>query len=162
MQGRAADAGFLIAQLVHDLGLESVALGPAAVHAHEHLGPVARLGAAGAGLDAEVGVAGVLGAAEHRLELEFAQALLYARQLGFQLALQAVVLFGQLRKGFEVACGGLQFFVRLDEAVERLQLLDYLLGFFLVVPEVGLPHLFGEAVAEGGFAGDVKDCPGAG
>ena len=34
------------------VGLEAVLFGPAGVHAHEHLRPIARLGAAGAGLNA--------------------------------------------------------------------------------------------------------------
>ena len=38
---------------VDDLGLEARALRPAQVHAHEHLRPVLRLGAAGAGMDGE-------------------------------------------------------------------------------------------------------------
>ena len=50
--------------------LEAVPLRPAHVHPHEHLGPVLRFGAAGSGMDREHGVAAVLGALQHRLELE--------------------------------------------------------------------------------------------
>ena len=39
--------------------LVAVLLGPAHVHAHQHLGPVLRLGAAGAGVDFDVAVVGV-------------------------------------------------------------------------------------------------------
>ena len=49
---------------------EAVPLGPAHVHAHQHLGPVLRLGAAGAGMDREERVAPVVGTLQHRLELE--------------------------------------------------------------------------------------------
>ena len=45
--------GLLALLLVDDLGLEPMALGPAEVHPEEHLGPVGRLGAAGAGADRE-------------------------------------------------------------------------------------------------------------
>ena len=55
--GRALDAGLLALQLVEDLGPGSVALGPAQVHAQEHLGPVGGLGAAGAGADGQDRVA---------------------------------------------------------------------------------------------------------
>ena len=41
------------------LHLVAVLLGPAHIHAHQHLGPVLRLGAAGAGVDLDVGVVGV-------------------------------------------------------------------------------------------------------
>ena len=47
----ALEAGLLALELVDDLGLEPVALRPAQVHPQEHLGPVGRLGAAGAGAD---------------------------------------------------------------------------------------------------------------
>ena len=53
--------------------LEAVPLGPADVHAHEHLGPVLRLGAAGARMDGQEGIAAVVGAPQHGLELEAGQ-----------------------------------------------------------------------------------------
>ena len=49
----ALEAGLLALGLVDDLGPEAVALRPAEVHPEEHLGPVGRLGAAGAGADRE-------------------------------------------------------------------------------------------------------------
>ena len=58
--------------------------------------------------------------------------------------------------------GGLQFLVGLEQAVERLELSDDLLGLFGVVPEVGLAHLGVELFALGLFAGDVKESPAAG
>ena len=47
----ALDAGFLARLQVDDFPLEAAALDPPQVHAHEHLGPVLRLGAAGARMD---------------------------------------------------------------------------------------------------------------
>ena len=47
----ALEPGLLAFLLVDDLGREAVALGPAEVHPQEHLGPVGRLRAAGAGAD---------------------------------------------------------------------------------------------------------------
>ena len=49
------------------LDLVAVALGPARVHAQQHLGPILALGAAGAGVDFEIGVVGVGLAREQRL-----------------------------------------------------------------------------------------------
>ena len=49
--------GLLAGLEVEDLGAEAVALGPAQVHAQQHLGPVAGVGAAGAGVDRDDGVA---------------------------------------------------------------------------------------------------------
>ena len=48
VDGGALDARLLALELVHDLGPEPVPLGPAEVHPEQHLGPVGRLGAAGA------------------------------------------------------------------------------------------------------------------
>jgi len=46
-----------------------VALRPAQVHAQEHLGPIAGVGAPGAGVDGNDGVGGVVLAAEHATQL---------------------------------------------------------------------------------------------
>ena len=48
---RRLDAGLLGVGRVEDLGRVVVALGPAQVHPHQHLGPVGGVGAAGAGVD---------------------------------------------------------------------------------------------------------------
>jgi hypothetical protein len=53
----------------------AVALGPARVHALEHAGPVLALGAAGAGIDLDIGVVGVGLAGEQRLDLVLLGAL---------------------------------------------------------------------------------------
>ena len=60
----------LVARLeVDELALEAAALGPAQVHAQQHLGPVLRLGAAGAGVNRDDRVLAVVLAAEHLLGL---------------------------------------------------------------------------------------------
>ena len=65
------------AGLFEILDLVAVLLGPARVHAQQHLGPVLALGAAGAGMDFEEGVVAVGLAGQQRLELA-------ARRLGLQ------------------------------------------------------------------------------
>ena len=55
LDGHALEARLLALLLVDDLGREAVPLGPAQVHPQEHLGPVGRLGAAGAGADRQDG-----------------------------------------------------------------------------------------------------------
>ena len=89
-------------------------LGPAGVHAHEHLGPVAGVGAAGAGLDAEKGVGPVLRAGHHRLEFECLEPRLGLGQFRFELGLEAGILVGQFGHRLEVVDAGGQFLVRLD------------------------------------------------
>src|SRR4029079_1820587 len=51
VDGGALDPGLLALLLVDDLGPVAMALGPAEVHPQQHLGPVGRLRAAGAGAD---------------------------------------------------------------------------------------------------------------
>ena len=75
----ALDAGFLAVGHVHDLDLVLPLLGPADVHAHEHVGPILALRAAGAGMDFEKRVVPVRLAGEQRLDLT-------ARGLGLHAA----------------------------------------------------------------------------
>ena len=78
------------------------------------------------------------GPLEHGAQLEVVEPLLERRQLALQLGLEAGVLLGQFDQGLQVAGGGVQLLVGLEQAVERLELADDLLGLLRVVPEVGL------------------------
>ena len=53
------DAGLFALALFHQLHFVAVLFGPAHVHAHQHLGPVLRLGAAGAGVQFDVAVVAI-------------------------------------------------------------------------------------------------------
>ena len=68
-QRRRLDAGLLAVMDFHDLDLEIVPLRPARIHPQQHLRPVLALGAAGAGMDFEIGVVGVGLAREQRFDL---------------------------------------------------------------------------------------------
>src|ERR1700730_14799931 len=68
LDGYAFKAGFFTFTIVVDLGAELVAFGPAHVHAEEHLGPVLRIDAAAARVNAQDGVALVMFAVEHERE----------------------------------------------------------------------------------------------
>ena len=61
--------GLFAGLVVEHLALEAAALRPLEVHAQQHLGPVLRLGAAGARVDGHDGVGAVVLAAEHLLDL---------------------------------------------------------------------------------------------
>jgi hypothetical protein len=60
----ALEAGLLALELVHDLRVESVTLGPAEVHPQEHLRPIRGFGAADARADRKKGAAFVVRARE--------------------------------------------------------------------------------------------------
>ena len=70
VQRRALQARLLAVLPVDELGLPAAALGEAHVHPQEHLRPVLRLRAAGARVDREPGVVGVLGGAHLDGQLE--------------------------------------------------------------------------------------------
>src|SRR5690606_30751839 len=74
-EGGRLDARHFAAGDLQQFGLPAARLGPAQVHAQQHLGPVLGLGAAGARLDVDEGVAAVHLAGEHALELQLLQAL---------------------------------------------------------------------------------------
>src|SRR4051812_20888237 len=86
---RALQAGLLTLLLINDLGVEPMPLGPAEIHPDEHLGPVRRFGAAGAGADRQEGAPLVVFAAEQELRP-------LAREVGFECPGLAIELRRQL------------------------------------------------------------------
>ena len=81
--GGGLDAGHVAVGGFHQLGLEAVRLAPAQVHAQQHLGPVLGFGAAGTGLDVQIGVGGVHLAGEHAAEFQVGDHALQALQVRF-------------------------------------------------------------------------------
>ena len=74
--------------------LEAVLLGPARVHAQQHRGPVLALGAAGAGMDFEIGVEAVGLAGQQRFELAARDFLLQRLQRGLGFGDDALIVLG--------------------------------------------------------------------
>ena len=91
-------------------------VGPAAVHAKQHAGPVVGLGAAGAGVDLDEGVIAVGLAGEQRLQLGSAGAVLYRLQLGAGLIEAALVAL--LVGKFGVADGVIQVSLQRADGVD--------------------------------------------
>jgi hypothetical protein len=58
-QRHRLDAGFLARRFFQPFHFIAVLLGPAHVHACQHLRPVLRFGAAGAGMDFDIAIIGV-------------------------------------------------------------------------------------------------------
>ena len=141
--------------------LKPALVGPAQVHAQQHLRPVLRLGAAGAGLDVEEAVVRIHLAREHALELE-------ARDLAFD---PVHVLLDRAHHGLvRVGLGQLEQFAGLVQAdAQAVEGADHCLelGAFAaqflralrLVPDGGVFELaqdFGQAL---GAALVVKDTP---
>jgi len=90
---RALDARHLAGRLLEHVDRVTVLLAPPQVHAQQHLGPVLRLGAAGAGLDVEERVVCVHLAGEHPAEFESRDLLLEALHLADDVVQRALVGF---------------------------------------------------------------------
>ncbi len=101
-------------------------------------------------------------AAHHRLELERLVLLLGLRERRLDLGLERGVLLGEFGHRLDLAGRGSQFLVGLQQRVSDLQLPDDAAGLLLVGPEVRLGLLGFERIADGGFAGDVKESLAAG
>ena len=87
---------------LEDLDVEAAPLGPAHEHAQDHLRPVLGVGAAGAGVDGDERVAGVVAPGEQPLLLELGQARLDRGDLLVELGRDRGVLLGQLDQPLEV------------------------------------------------------------
>ena len=120
-----------------------MALGPAGVHAVEHLGPVLGLGAARAGVDGEYGVVRVVLAGEQGGEAHGLQLALELGVVRLQLAEHGVVVLLQrhLADDHEVVPGGAELFVFFALLLELLEALLHLLAPVDVVPEAVLGAL---------------------
>ena len=77
------DAGHIAGGGFHQLGLETVGLAPAQVHAQHHLAPVLGLGATGTGLDIQIGTAGIHLPGEHAPEFQIRHHFFQIPQVAF-------------------------------------------------------------------------------
>ena len=127
-------------RLLH-LDLEAAPLGPAQVHAQQHLGPVLGVGAAGAGADRDDGVARVVLAAEQARLLELGQPLLDRVELRVELGGDLGVLGRHLGELVEVGDVGLERAERLEPALGARVLRPRSRRPLLVVPEARALHL---------------------
>ena len=163
LDGGGFDAGLFALRLFQIFDLEAVLFGPARVHAQQHRGPVLALGAAGAGMNLEIGIEAVGLARQQRFELAAGDFLLQVFQRGLGLGDDALVVLGFAE--FDHADIVLEFALDLADAVERIlqrgPLLHQLLRLLGIVPEIGI---FGELVQLGQARRgciDVKDASSA-
>ena len=121
-EGGGLDAGFVAVLDFVDLDLEVLALAPADVHAHEHLGPVLGLGAACAGMDDDDGVEriGLLG--EHGLGFELVGEFDQGWDLAGQVGFGVFALLGEFEVGFDVVGAAGEFGVVGEEGLEAFAL----------------------------------------
>ena len=159
--GHALEAGLLAFLLVEDLGREAVPLRPAEVHPQEHLGPVGRLGAAGAGADREEGGALVVLTREEQRRPLAREVGLERGGIAFELGLELGVrrLVQELDRGQQVVGAHQEVAPRRHLAAEAVGLAQDLLRGAAVIPE---PGFLGQRLdlGDSGFLRlEVKDAP---
>jgi len=138
-EGGGFVAGFIAFEGVDEGIGKVVGIAPAGVHAEEHAGPVAGFGAAGAGVDGEVGVAAVEFAAEGAFEFE-----------AFVCMDEGGGVLGNISGKGLVALGGGEFDeakgisnllthcgARINELPDGAQFLEDGAGAVGVIPEIG-------------------------
>ncbi|MCY1276206.1 hypothetical protein D9M70_248650 [compost metagenome] len=140
VHGGALDAGDFAFGQFDDGGVEAVLVGPAQVHAQQHVGPVLGLGAAGAGLDVQVGVVRVHLAAEHAAEFQLLEDLAQALDFGGDVVHRAFVVL--LDRHVQQVAGVGQAAGEVVQGLDDLRQLGAftaeVLGVFGVVPDVGV------------------------
>jgi len=124
------------------------------------LRPVARLGAAGPGLNADIGVGGVLRAAQHAPEFEGLKQGNHLLGFAAQFSLKRRILGAQFLEGLQVFQRLLNLLIGLEDLANRLEGADLLLGLFGVVPKGGFRLGCVELFAFLALPDDVKESLG--
>ena len=132
------EPGLLAGTRLDHPGLEAAVLGPALVHAQEHLGEVLRVGAADVGLQRHDSVTGVVVAREQCFLLEQVELFLERDDRFGDLGLHAAVHREELARVLVLAE---ELVVTVELALHARMLGRDLRGPLLVVPEAGRPHL---------------------
>jgi hypothetical protein len=141
--GRGLDARLVAVLVVQQLIGKAVALGPTGIHAVEHLRPVLGLGAAGAGVESEDGVVGVIFPGEQGRQAAVADLLFQGLiALGHLVQLAGVILLlGHFAQGQGVLPVGDQVVILLDLILQPLDLLGNALAALHIVPKALLLRL---------------------
>ena len=137
---RRLDAGLFAVVDFQHFDLEAAAFGPARIHAQQHVRPVLALGAAGAGVDFEIGVVGVGLARKQRLDLSGLDLAGERTDRGFGFGDDAgiALLFAEFDKTDIVFKRLAEPLDGIDAVIQPLTLAHQFLGFLRVVPEGGV------------------------
>ncbi len=158
-EGGGLDAGLFAVLVVVHLGFEALLLGPAQIHAQQHLGPVLALGAAGAGMHGDDGVERVGLAGEHGAGFELFGEGGESLDVALEIGEHIFAFARQLEVGFDVAGAADQFLIVGDQRFEALAVAHQRLARGGIRPQRRIGKLgfdCGEFPAD---AGRVKDTP---
>ncbi len=139
-QGRGFDARLFAGMVIDQLDLHAAALGPARIHALEHLGPVLALGATRAGVDLDIGIVGVGLTRQQRLDLVLLGAFGERGEAGDAFVDHALVTLGlgHVHELDRVVALGLDRLHRGDRLIEAAALLHDALRLLGIVPQFGI------------------------
>ena len=153
----ALDAGLVARLVVDQLALEAAAIAPAHVHLQQHLGPVLRLGAAGAWMDGHDGVDAIVLAAEHLARLGKLDVALEVVQALEEIRFDRLARPGPLDEDAEVVAAARQRLGERQLVFDAASALQQLLRLGLVLPEVRLGNARLYAIQFSAGASGVKD-----
>ena len=144
-EGDGFNARAFAFEAVRDDVAEFVALAPAEIHAHEHFGPVLRLGAARARMDGDDGGELIVFAREQHPGFEFAEQRRVALERTVNVVFDFFAFTGEFEKGVEIVGQGGDFLAVFDGLFEALAVLHHLLALLRLRPEVGRRNFVGGA-----------------
>ena len=137
-RGRLDARLFAVLVVVH-LGLEALLLGPAQIHAHQHLGPVLALRAARAGMHGDDGVQRIGLAIEHGARFKLFGKSRQRLDVALQIGQHVFALARQLEVGLDVAGAAHQLLIVGDQRLQALAVAHQRLG------SAGFDHRAGSA-----------------
>ena len=136
-QRRALEAGFVARLIVDQLAPEPTAFRPAQIHPQQHLGPVLRLGPAGARMDGDDRVLPVVRAAEHLLDLARLHLLIERFERLTEFRIHRFARLGPFDEDGEIVALLAERRDQIAVLFQAFTALLHFLGFSRVFPEVG-------------------------
>jgi hypothetical protein len=138
MQGCTFDAGDFASGQLHDGGVEAALVGPAQVHAQQHVGPILGLGTARAGLDIQVGIVRVHFTAEHAAKFHFLEDIAQALDFGGNVIDRCLIFFfgGHLQQIAGIDQTAVEVVERVDDQRQGGAFAAQILRVLGVIPDV--------------------------
>ena len=135
-QRRAADAGLVPRRRLDDLRLVALALGPAEIHAHQHLRPVRGVGPADAGAEREHRVAVVVWTGELCLERRVRDLIAERGEFALEVGLHRGIV-GQRCELGQVGRASAERLPSIEACAQEADALQEPLRVLAIVPEIG-------------------------
>ena len=143
--------------IIERLRLETVLLRPSEIHPHQHLRPVLRFGAAGAGMNIHDRVQPIVLAREKNLRLDAIDECFVLIQARYKLIADRLALTRKFHKSLQVFELAGYLAAEIERFLQTGALAQDLAGTFLVGIEVGFGDLLLEFIELSLLAVDVKE-----